>query len=161
MALYPPKERVFLWGIVMSSVGARIKQARELRGIGQNELDRLIGASAGATNRVEKGERGKRRGLGVAAIEKYASALRVRAAWLLDESGPMDLSTDMPNRAAAIEIARAGGTISEHAIAMVIALDVADATRSTLWWIEVIGLADAAFRHGLSLSPPKNSRLPA
>lgn len=65
----------------VESLGSRIKIARERRGFGVNELDRLIGKSAGAyTSRVESGKRGVR--VTPEVLCAYADALKVSVEWL-------------------------------------------------------------------------------
>lgn len=135
------------------TVGKRIRQARLLKGLSQNELDRRIGAAVGTTSRIESGKRGTR-GLPDAMIEKYAEVLGIRVIWLLTETGPMERNDDpAPERARAVEVARADGEISEAAITYALSKPP-DASKSAMFWIRMMLAHDADLKFDAALSAP-------
>lgn len=109
--------------LAVPTVGERVKEAREARGLGNNELDRLIGCEVGYSSRLESTDRQPRSD----TLLLLAKVLRVRMEWLADGTLPRDLppretTTDpderYPNRGEAEKIARIDG-YSEDAIAEV------------------------------------------
>jgi transcriptional regulator with XRE-family HTH domain len=66
-------------------VGSRIKQARKLRGISQEQLAKAVGTAQPVISALESGKQ-----RGTAMIVEIAHVLRVRPMWLADGSGPMD-----------------------------------------------------------------------
>lgn len=112
------------------SLASRVKEARQLRGIGMNELDRLVGQSSGYTTRLESGSK---KMPSAEVMNRLASALRVHLSWLLTGQEPRELALEQdapsqravvyddqyPARADAVAAARALKTISEEAITQV------------------------------------------
>jgi transcriptional regulator with XRE-family HTH domain len=78
------------------SIGQRVKEAREARGLGVNELDRKLGKAQGYTSRLERSDRAPRGD----TLEILSDALGVSVAWLLsqtDVGGPAPTNAeDMP-----------------------------------------------------------------
>lgn len=68
----------------MTSLPQRWKQAREMRGLSMNELDRQIGQSSGFSTRVESGEKP---GITMAIVAKAAEVLAVSLEWLVNGTG--------------------------------------------------------------------------
>ena len=68
-----------------STLGERVKAAREAKGLQVNELDRLAKVSKGSTSRVEADQRKR---VSADIIAKYAAALGVSHEWLATGSGP-------------------------------------------------------------------------
>lgn len=99
------------------TVGARVRAARELRGLGYNELDRAIGKQPGYTSRLESSNRAPR----ADTLERLAAVLRVRIEYLVRGEEPMERPAERwieaesryPNLAAAIARKLAAGKISE------------------------------------------------
>lgn len=117
-------------------MGDRLRQARLLRGLGVNELDRVAKLAVGTTSRLEHGDRGKRGSSG-ATVAKLASVLKVRVEWLLSGTEPMEApSTDeVPNRAAAAALAREAGVLQEAIDDVLLeAVPPEDTHKPTLWW---------------------------
>ncbi|MDG1418375.1 MAG: helix-turn-helix transcriptional regulator [Maricaulis sp.] len=65
----------------LAEVGARIRKAREGRGLNLHELARLNGISASALSLIETGKRDLR----VSSLFRIAKALRIRPGELLDD----------------------------------------------------------------------------
>jgi len=63
----------------------RLKYARQLRGLTQQQLARLVGVSQSAIGSYESGQRRSTR-----ALFKLATALNVEAVWLNSGKGPME-----------------------------------------------------------------------
>lgn len=133
------------------SIAERLKLAREIVGISQNELEKRGGLSVGYVSRLEKGERGTRGGITEGTLQKLAVALGIRAAWLLSGDGEMvGDENPLPRKSAAIQIAREGG-VPEAILRLVAEADIADAeSKSVLWWVEEILLTQLiqARNHG-------------
>lgn len=92
---------------VRRSIGQRIKEARDLRKMGSNELDRQLGKDRNGY--ISLTEKGREPGLLVAS--EIARILKVELQWLATEEGPMERrspsSKDVfPERARAIEMLR-------------------------------------------------------
>lgn len=66
--------------MIPGSPGARLREEREARGIGSNELCLLAGIGEGAVSRVEQGKLGTRPS---GTIKKLAQALGLNEDWLL------------------------------------------------------------------------------
>jgi transcriptional regulator with XRE-family HTH domain len=63
----------------------RLKYARQLRGLTQQQLARMVGVSQSAIGSYESGQRRSTR-----ALFKLAAALNVEAIWLNSGKGPME-----------------------------------------------------------------------
>lgn len=66
------------------SLAKRLKQARELRGMSQTDLDRAAGVATGTACSLEAG---RRKNLTIAKLRALAEACAVSPSWLI-EDGP-------------------------------------------------------------------------
>lgn len=142
-------------GVEMSTIGERVRQAREVRGLGVNELARQAQLSNRQISRIERAAGEAKRGITNKTLAKLATALQVRPEWLLTGKGPREetLEHELPRRAEAIRIAREGG-VSEEVIKVVLALPVADpSTKTAWWWLQVIARREALLKEEGTLPP--------
>lgn len=138
-------------------IGDRIRAAREAKGWGANELDRQARYATGTTSRLERGERGTRRGMGSETLVRFADALGVRPAWLLTGEGPMtdaEPVTEGDELALAVDICRKGGR-PERAIEYVLAMPRPENWRKlpALYWIEKMRVITEFLAGGIELPP--------
>lgn len=70
-----------------ATLGKRVKFARELRGLGTNELDRALKTRNGYTSRVESDAFLE---IGSVKLGRLGAALRVRLDWLVRGIGPIE-----------------------------------------------------------------------
>lgn len=70
--------------VVPGSIGARLREAREEKALGSNQLCELAGVGDGVVSRIEQGKLGKGPG---GVLKKLAKALAVREDWLLYGTG--------------------------------------------------------------------------
>lgn len=70
-----------------ATLGGRVRFARELRGLGVNELDRLIGVHVGYVSKLENGGFEE---VGSGKLAKIGEVLRVNLDWLVRGLGRPD-----------------------------------------------------------------------
>lgn len=138
----------------MSTIGERLREAREAAGIGVRELARLSGfeSSHADVSKIEMGKQPRPSGPKLAA---YAKVLGVSAEWLMTGEGPRARSRAEPNvdvddayPARASAIARMRGLVSDAAIATVRA-DQNLGGLSEAEWVEELLRADRLAKKGL------------
>lgn len=137
----------------VSSIGERLKEAREKAGIGVRELARLSGfpMSHADVSKIEAGKQPRPNGPKLVA---YAKVLGVSPEWLLSGTGPKarlsgeepDANDPYPARAAAI--ARMRGLVSEESIATVRG-DQLLGSLTEAEWVEELLRADRLARKGM------------
>lgn len=111
----------------MSTIGERLREAREAAGLGVRELARLSGfeSSHGDVSKIEQGKQPRPSGPKLAA---YAKVLGVSSEWLMTGEGPRERRADAAERTVELDdpyptradaIARMKGAVSDEAIATV------------------------------------------
>lgn len=138
------------------SVGQRVRQAREVRRLSGNELDRRMGTSQGYTSRLESSERQPR----ADTITKLAEVLEVRPQWLLTGEGPMvdqpEPTTDTyPNREVAIAAAGASW-LPETVETLRTVCWNSDVDPAPRWWRQMGEQIDVTYRLGLREAAPED-----
>lgn len=113
-----------------NTIGARVRQLREARGLSQQALEQKAGIARGYLSRLEAGSRGGR--VSHAQLEAIAKAMDVSVVELqagVAHPRPMD---PCPNRTRAAALALEDG-VPPAAVAHVMAMPV-DVERSVLSW---------------------------
>lgn len=82
------------------TLGQRVKEARELRGIRVNDLDRAIGSRPGYVSRLEDGAFTS---VGSEKLRQIAEVLRVSLDWLVLGHGSLELAADAEGAARKIK----------------------------------------------------------
>jgi transcriptional regulator with XRE-family HTH domain len=73
----------------MSSPGARVREARELRGLNQKQLAQACGIKQSSISEIETGET---KVMGGDTLLAISAALKVRPAWIYYNKGPRESS---------------------------------------------------------------------
>jgi transcriptional regulator with XRE-family HTH domain len=122
-----------------STLGERVKHMGELRGVTLNKLGEKAGIKSGPMSRLSR--MGVRTGGYPATLQRLAFAWEIDLDWLVDGRGtpekPRPVKDERsPNRARAIEIARAGGMAPE--VIDRIAREAVDYAQDPpiLWWLK-------------------------
>jgi len=74
----------------LQRMGGRLRLARETRGYGCNDLDKLARLSSGYTSKIETG---RRKDVEAVYVLRLAQALKISIAWLITGEGTMDDAT--------------------------------------------------------------------
>jgi transcriptional regulator with XRE-family HTH domain len=82
------------------TLGQRVREARTLRGMGANELDRAIGSKPGYISRVEDDYYAS---VGSEKLAKIAEVLRVSIDWLVLGRGSLEFTGDLEETARKIK----------------------------------------------------------
>jgi transcriptional regulator with XRE-family HTH domain len=130
----------------MTTVGQRVKAAREAAGLGLNELDARIDSKSGYTSRIESGDRLSPR---LEKLRLIAEATGVDPGWLITGEGSMkagsgaqtptrslDLEERYPQVAIVFADARSSGKYSEEllkAAAARLGVFKTEPTHSQIW----------------------------
>jgi transcriptional regulator with XRE-family HTH domain len=135
----------------VSTLGQRLRQARERAGLGVNELTRKAGVSQGVVTRIEQHQSKHTEAV---TLQKLAQALGVTHEWLVDGGGGareprgaareprgaaqdprVELDDRYPNRLKAAEFAR--GQLPDAVIEQVLAEQLqADVDPDPIWWLD-------------------------
>lgn len=134
----------------MATLGDRLREAREAKGMGQRSLARTSGVSQG---HISHAESGKRIELGPTVLSALADALGVSVDWLLTGEGPRERRPDqtveaVPRYAALREVLEAHPgrwSVAAVTVAEQRALK-ADVDPGTAWWEEQLDRLDNAIR---------------
>lgn len=78
----------------LATIGSRIRQRREARGLNLHELARLCGISASALSLIETGKRDLR----LTSVLRITRALRINAGELFDEPNVANVADQSDNR---------------------------------------------------------------
>lgn len=142
----------------MKSIGDRLREARQARGLSQNKLSRMSGVSLSTINQLEKGVRGSR--VGTEIVTKLVTNLSVHRSWFETGLGPRDTDAAAdhadryPGRALAVRVAR-DLSMDEEAIARVESMALqTDDDPPAEWWMGCLVDAGRELRDTLRTRKP-------